>query len=174
MATAHKPVPASSLLAALEEAGATHVTTVPDWVQIPAHHLLLSGSSALTAVTCCTEDEAVVVAAGLYAGGKQPVVMMQNQGFYASINAIRDVAAETSVPLLMTIGQFGREFDNVDPSTSARFAVRKLEPTLDVLEIPHWRVDTADELASVRIAYDHSRRTGGAAAITLGRNLGWS
>ena len=38
---------------------------------------------------CCTENQAVECSAGLWIGGKKTVVIMQNQGFYAFVNAIR-------------------------------------------------------------------------------------
>jgi sulfopyruvate decarboxylase TPP-binding subunit len=48
--------------------------------------------------------EAVAANAGLWIGGAGPLVVMQNVGVLASMNALRGVAREQRVPTCMIVG----------------------------------------------------------------------
>ncbi|HVZ44885.1 MAG TPA: thiamine pyrophosphate-binding protein [Ramlibacter sp.] len=154
----------------------THVTTVPDYAQFSVQMRLEEGYLPDTRVMrCCTEDQAVECAAGLWIGGKKPVVIMQNQGFYASINAIRAVGIDAKLPLPLMIGPWGREFANLgkDPRTSRRRVIAMLEPVLDAMDIRYWRVESPADLHHVGAALDHAYAMNAPAAILLGAYTGW-
>lgn len=140
-------VPASEFIKAFESNGIEFVTTVPDMLQIGLHSALDRPDSKIRSVNCTTEDQAIETAAGLYAGGKKTAVLVQNQGFFAAINSIRALGLDGRIPLFMVMGQFGREWSNLgeDPRTSKRLMVRMLEPLLETLEIPYWRLECADD-----------------------------
>lgn len=168
-------VPASVVVDELRKFGVTDVVTVPDWVQMATHALLLARSDELRSVRCATEDEAVVVAAGLYAGGRRPVVMIQNQGLVACLNNLRAMGLDAQIPIPMLVGQFGREFSNLghDASESGRRMVRILEPMLEILEIPYRRLEYATDAHMIEdvlsISYDRSCP----AVAIFGANTAW-
>lgn len=169
-------VQGAEMLDAVAACGVTHVVTVPDWVQMSAHvELAASNPWELTLVNCSTEDEAVVISAGLYVGGKTPIVMIQNQGLFACLNAVQHVALNAHIPLPMLVGLFGREFANLgqNPRDSSRVAVGKLEPLLDALDIPYWRLESAADMSNVAAAMQASRETEGAALVLVGANTAW-
>lgn len=169
-------VPAKRILDILGERGITHVTTVPDFAQFSVQMRLEEGYLPNTRVMrCCTEDQAVECAAGLWVGGKKPVVVMQNQGFYASINAIRGVGIDARLPLVLMIGAWGREFANLgrDPRQSRRRVVAMVEPVLEALGIRYWRVETPGEAGHIGDAIDYAYDESAPAAVLMGAYTGW-
>ena len=157
-------VSAQAMVDAFKRCGIDYVTTVPDMVQIALHQLLNSGVSGLNVVHCTTEDQAIEVAGGLYAGGK-----------YAGINSLRALGLDSKVPLLFVIGQFGREFSNLggNPRDSKRRVVFMLEPLLETLGVPYWRLEGPDDMGNVEAAWKSSRERSGPAALIVGHFVGW-
>ncbi|CAG9169126.1 hypothetical protein LMG23992_01400 [Cupriavidus laharis] len=166
---------ASACIEALQAAGITHFVTVPDYVQLALHTAVEDGNSRMTLVRCCNEDQAVCTAAGLAIAGKRPVVVVQNQGLYACVNSLRAVTMDAQIPLLLMIGQFGRETANFGQPTrlSRRRVVNLLEPLLDALDVPCWQIDSAADAGAIATASDAAVARRGAAALTIGRPLGW-
>jgi sulfopyruvate decarboxylase subunit alpha len=173
--TDHPGIGASQYLEALQEAGVTHFVTVPDFVQLALHQAIEGGSSPIQLVRTCNEDQAVCAAAGLRVGGKQPIVVVQNQGLYACVNTIRAVALDARIPTVFLIGQFGRENANLGKPTteSSRRVVNLLEPLLDTLQVPHWCLDVPADLASVKVAFDTATARRGAAALIVNQPIAW-
>ncbi|MDK9714408.1 MAG: thiamine pyrophosphate-binding protein [Sulfuritalea sp.] len=168
-------VPAQAMIDAFKRCGIEYVTTVPDMVQIALHQILDGGESGLRVVHCTTEDQAIEVAGGLYAGGKKVAVIVQNQGFYAGINSLRALGLDSKVPLFFVIGQFGREFSNLgsDPRDSKRRVVFLLEPLLETLGVPSWRLEGPDDLPNIEAAWQASRDRSGPTALIVGHFVGW-
>lgn len=168
-------ISAESFVAQFRKCGIDYVTTVPDMLQIALHQELEKPGIDINVVNCTTEDQAVETAAGLYAGLCNPAILVQNQGFYAAINSVRALGLDSKVPLLFVIGQFGREFSNLgqDPLKSGRRMVRMLEPLLDTLEIPYWRLESMKDLGNIEKAYWASRENPGPAALIVGHFVGF-
>lgn len=169
-------VTAASILEEFKRCGITHVVTVPDMLQIALHKLLEDPACGITVIPTTTEDQAIEVASGLYAGGKRAAVLMQNQGLFASINSIRALGLDSRIPLLLLVGQFGREFTNLgdDPRKSKRRMVRILEPLLETLEIPFWRMEGPEDIDGVSKAWTAAQERSGPAAVIAGHFVGWS
>lgn len=168
-------VPAVTFIDSFKHCGIDFITTVPDMLQIALHRSLEDPAHGIRTVNCTTEDQAIETAAGLYAGGRNPAVLVQNQGFYAGINSVRALGLDSGVPLFFVIGQFGREFSNLgdDPRQSRRRMVRLLEPLLDTLEIPYWRLEGPQDSENIETAWRASRSRQGPAALLVGHFVGW-
>lgn len=169
-------VPADAIADALRDCGITHVFTVPDYVTLAVHRLLVDGYlPGVRVVECCTEDEAVTAAAAAWIGGAKPVVIVQNQGLHACMNNLRSCGLEAMFPIFMIVGQMLREPTNVgkDPQQSRRPAVRVTERLLDAYAIPYFRLETTDDLPAIqeacRIAFIQSRPT----AVLVGAPSRW-
>lgn len=152
------------------------VATVPDMLQIALHQALEDDARGIRVVPTTTEDQAVEVAAGLYAGGRNVVILVQNQGFYAAINSVRALGLDSKIPLLFVVGQFGREFSNLghDPRESRRLMVRMLEPLLDTLDIPFWRLETPGDEKHIAAAWEASRERKGPAVLIAGHFMSFA
>jgi sulfopyruvate decarboxylase alpha subunit len=55
------------------------------------------------------EDSALGIAAGAYLGGRQPVVLMQNSGLGASVNALVSLNQIYDIPALIVVSWRGRD-----------------------------------------------------------------
>lgn len=171
-----RPPNGAEIVRELERSGVDYVVTVPDWVQIPLHRALeRQPARGIRMLNCCTEDEAFTMAAGLHVGGKKAAVVIQNQGLYAGLNALRAVGLDAGTPIVMLIGQFGREVANFDapPRQSSRRVVRILEPLLELLEIPYWNIARADQVDGVAKAFESAEKRQSPAAVIFDRNMAW-
>jgi len=89
-------------VAAIEEAGFTHVVWIPDsflgtWDAALAN-------SRLVVIRPCREGEAIGIAAGLMLGGAKPLVAIQCTGFFEAGDAIRNVVHDLKLPLKVIVG----------------------------------------------------------------------
>lgn len=161
---------------ALESVGVRFVLTVPDWVQLPLHRALEARKGRIRTISCCTEHEAFMIAGGLHCGGERSAVVIQQQGLYAGLNALRGVGLDAGTPIVSLIGQFGREASNRGEKTtqSSRRIVNLLEPLLDLLDIPYFYVDSGAEINNVSKAFAKAESEGRPTAIVFNRNMQWS
>jgi sulfopyruvate decarboxylase TPP-binding subunit len=168
-------VGAAPILQAWRAAGIRWVVTVPDFVQLSLHAAIARPDSGLRSITTASENQAVETAAGLHAGGERAVVMMQNQGLYNCLNAIRALGLDAQVPLFLSVGQFGREFANLgsDPRRSRRRMVSLLEPVMDAIGMPYFRVESSSDLPNVALAADAAFARKGPSAMLIGHYTTW-
>ena len=168
-------VKGSAIAHALADCGIDSATVVPDFVQIATHQCLDANGGRLRVTYCANENQAIHVATGLYIGGRRPVVMMQNQGLYNCVNSLRACGLDAGIPLLLMVGQFGREFSNYgqDMRASRRHMVSLLEPVLDALGIACWRLETEQDLGAIAAAHAHAEQQRSPAAIIVGRHTEW-
>lgn len=169
-------IPASSYVDALRRNSIDYFVTVPDWVQLALHLRIEAGEPGITNVPCCNEEQAVAVAAGLWMGGRKPIVVVQNQGMHACINAIRTIGNDVRAPIVFLIGQFGREFANFghDPAESRRSTVRYLEPVLKAMDIRSWRLETEGDMPKFDEAFRYAWGESRPAALLVGAPTGWN
>lgn len=146
--------------------GITHVITVPDTVQRTLiAQLEKQGTPKMLYVS--TEDEAVGINAGLYIAGRKPMLLIQNKGLFACVNALRGIALEASVPTLMLVGQHTRDVTKEVEQNASR-SVRLLEPMLAALEIPFFRMESPQDLGALGDAWQRALDDRGPAAAIVG------
>lgn len=167
---------ASALMKALRDSGATHVVTVPDFVQFALHAQLEAPDSRVQQIYACSEDQALTTATGLYIGGGVPVVLVQNQGFYKCLNTLRATCIDAGVPLVFLVGAFGRELENIGQPTrhSTRSMVRLMEPLLDTLGLRYWNVNEDADVSGVREAFAHAHENKTGAVVLIDRHVTWN
>jgi sulfopyruvate decarboxylase TPP-binding subunit len=128
---------------------------VPDTHQRTLLSLLMTDPE-LTTITLSTEHEAICANAGLWIGGAEPLVVIQNVGLFASMNALRGVALDMKVPTCMLVGQYARDVTKPveeDPTSG----VRLIEPVLETMGVTYYRLDHEDDVGVIRRAFDESR-----------------
>ena len=99
----------ASIIREIKASGIEFVVTVPD---ITTSEGLLRPLAALThprMIRICKEDEGVGICAGLGYTGKRALLLIQQTGLLDSINAIRGVAVEYSLPICMMVGLLEKE-----------------------------------------------------------------
>lgn len=169
-------IPASAALAALVHNKVDHVVTVPDWIQLSLHERLGSGVDGIRVIPCANENQTVTVAAGLTIGGKRPILMMQNQGLYNCINTLRAICLDARVPMVLMVGQFGREYANFGrPFTeSRRTMVRLMEPLLTSIGVPFHCLDSQADLPRIDTAYEQAERERTAVVLQVAAPMAWN
>jgi sulfopyruvate decarboxylase TPP-binding subunit len=163
---AAESVPAELLHAAIRDLGITHVVTVPDTHQKTLLARLFDDGE-ICLVTTATEDDAFGVTAGLYMGGATPMMVIQQLGVFAGVNALRGIALDMNVPTLVLAGLFGRDVSKPTNENHAR-SVRLVEPLLDSLEVPHYAIDGPDDVGLVQKAWQESRERSGPVVVFVG------
>lgn len=170
-------VPAQTILAELAKCQVTDVVTVPDYVTLSVHKLLMAGYlDTVRVIECCSEDEAVATSAGLYVAGRSPTVVMQNQGLWAAMNTVRSIGLEAALPLFMIVGQWGREISNYghSPKESNRLVVRLTERLLEACNIPYYRLETDRDVSVIQRACRDAYTRWGPAVVLVGSPTGWA
>ena len=163
---AARPVESAAIVRELLKLGITHVITVPDTVQRTVIARLMELDS-LRVLTACTEDEAMGINAGLWIGGQRPMMLIQNNGVYASINTLKAIALDARVPTFMMVGQFLRDVSKPIEEQRAR-AVRMLEPTLAAWGVPYFRLEGPEDIGVFERAYRRAQEDLGPAVVIVG------
>ena len=161
-----KGVSAEAIAKEIEALGVTHVVCVPDSFQKTIIARWTEGAKPRL-LTVCTEDEGVGVNAGLYMGGQHPMMCIQNNGIFASINTLKAIALDAKVPTFMMVGQFQRDVSKPIEEQSSR-AVRMLEPTLKTWGIPYWRIEGPNDIGALKAAHDRAWADLGPAVAIIG------
>lgn len=159
-----------AIIAAIKQAGVTHVAALPDITTSDGLLWPLSQDSDFKLIRLCKEDEGVSVCAGLYNCDVRSVLIMQQTGFFDSINAIRVIAVEYNQPICMVIGLLGKTADET-PMESSRYNVRIVEPLLDALGIDHFCMETTADVARLPAAIDRAYESSRPLAALVGQRL---
>ena len=169
-------ISATEVVSGLQRNRVDHVVTVPDWVQLSLHQRLHEGVPGIRLINCSNENQCLTVAAGLQLGGRRPLLVMQNQGLYNCTNTLRAVGLDAHIPLVLMVGQFGREYANFGhPSTSSRrVMVNLLEPLLNTLGVPYHRLETPADLTAMDIAFTQAEKRNGPVALLVGAPMSWN
>jgi sulfopyruvate decarboxylase subunit alpha len=159
-------VPAEPLHTAIRELGITHVVTVPDTHQRTLLDRLYKDEQ-ITVITVSTEHEAIGINAGLYMGGVVSMVLIQQLGLFAGMNALRGIALDMNVPTLILAGLYGRDVTRTTAENDAR-SVRLVGPMLDAMGVPHYSIDGPGDVGVIRTAFDQSRAIHGPTVVFVG------
>ncbi len=158
------------ILDAVKQAGVTHVAALPDITTSAGLLWPLSEDTDLTLIRLCKEDEGVSICAGLAFCDRRAVLLMQQTGFFDSINAIRAIAVEYRQPICMLIGLLQKEPDRA-PTESARYGVRIVEPILDAMGIDHFCIEGSEDVGRLPAAIERAYQTSRPLAVLIGRTV---
>ena len=118
----------------------------------------------ITLVPVCREGETIAIATGLILGGKKPVVLHQNTGFFESGDSVRGLALDLQLPLLLLIGYRGWQRSAPVTDSAALF----LEPILDTWGINHYLIETDEDLDKISEGYKEAIESNKLVAILIG------
>ena len=152
-----------AVLDELRANGVTHVVWLPD-TETSFMYAALSADPSLEVVPICREAESMPIAAGLWIGGKKPVVMIQNTGFFESGDSLRGLALDIRMPLVMFIGYRGWTRRGVTPDSAARYT----EPLLYAWGIDYYLVESDADAGRISIAFEEAARTERPVACLIG------
>src|SRR5262245_15467373 len=142
-----------SIIQQIKASGIEFVVSVPDITTSEGLLRPLAKLQSPRLIRICKEDEGVGICAGLAHTGKRALLLIQQTGMLDSINAIRGVAVEYSLPICMMVGLLEKE-PGVPPQQSKRYGVRIVEPILDAMGIPYHEIEGDDDIPKIRPAID--------------------
>jgi sulfopyruvate decarboxylase TPP-binding subunit len=142
------------VLEELKKHGVTHVVWLPDsetnWL-----YLLMKAEPSLHLVAVPREGLACAVASGIAAGGKTPVILIQNTGLMESGDSIRGWLLGLNVPVVLMVGLRGWTRHGVTQDTAAIFT----EPFLNAFRINYYLVESDADASRISVAFEEARKT---------------
>jgi sulfopyruvate decarboxylase TPP-binding subunit len=159
-------VPAGLLHDEIVALGVTHIVNVPDTHQRTLLQAVTE-DPRFKLVTLSTEHEAICTNAGLWMGGANPILLIQNVGVFAGMNALRGIAIDMRVPTCMVVGQYGRDV-NLPIDERQNSATRLIAPVMQTLGVPCYSIDGPEDVHFLREAFIESREKRCPTVVLLG------
>ena len=152
-----------TVLAQMKKHGVTHVVWLPDsetnWL-----YLLMQAEPSITLVAVPREGTAASVASGLYAGGKKPLILIQNTGLMESGDSIRGWLLGMDVPVVLMVGLRGWTRHGVTTDTAATYTER----FLNAFNINYYLVENDADASRISIAFEEAEKNKRPVAILVG------
>lgn len=152
-----------TVLKEMKKHGITHVVWLPDsetnWL-----YLLMKADPDLTLVAVAREGLAFSVAAGLHAGGKKPVILIQNTGIMESGDSMRGWGLGMNLPVVMMVGYRGYMKGKAPVDTAATY----VEPFLKAFDIQYYMVENDSDAPRISVAFEEAAKTKRPVAILVG------
>ncbi len=139
----------AGIIASLKAADVRFVVAVPDLVTSDGLLWPIARDPDFRLVRVCKEDEGVSICAAMSYCGVRAILLMQQTGLMDSLNAVRAIALDYSLPVCMMIGLQGKE-PHVKPRSSSVRGVRIIEPVLEAMGLSYRHIETPADAAAVR------------------------
>ena len=143
-----------TVLSQMKKHGITHVVWLPDsetnWLFV-----LMEADPSLTLVGVNREGLAFSAASGLYAGGKTPLILIQNTGLMESGDSMRGWAMQMEVPVVLMVGYRGYTRHGVNTDTAATYTER----FLNAFNIQYYLVEQDSDAERISIAFAEAKKT---------------
>lgn len=159
----------AAIVEAIKRSGVEFVVSVPDRVTSETVLRRVASDSALRLVRVCKEDEGVSICAALSFCDKRAVLLMQNTGLLDSVNALRGIAAEYRLPVVMMVGLLAHESD-APPAQSRNYGVRIVTPILDAMGIEYEFLYRAGDEQRITPAIERAYANSIPLALLVGRS----
>jgi sulfopyruvate decarboxylase TPP-binding subunit len=156
---------AAGIIAEFKKNNVTHIVGVPDNGSRALYEALWAEED-IEVVPVSREGEAYSLACGLYLGGKIPLVLIQNTGFFEAGDAFRGTAYNMGLPLVMMVGYRG--YKTMEPGAPrVDSAATFFEPTLAAWNIPYTKMFTDDDTGQISDAFAKASTTSLPTAVLL-------
>jgi sulfopyruvate decarboxylase TPP-binding subunit len=142
-----------SIIREIKASGIEFIVSVPDITTSEGLLRPLAKQANPRLIRICKEDEGVGICAGLAHTGKRALLLIQQTGMLDSINAIRGVAVEYSLPVCMMVGLLEKEV-GVPPRQSKKYGVRIVEPILDAMGIDYHEIEHEADVTKIKPAIE--------------------
>ncbi|MGZ5138310.1 MAG: thiamine pyrophosphate-binding protein [Burkholderiales bacterium] len=152
-----------TVLAQMKKHGVTHVVWLPDsetnWL-----YLLIQAEPSLTLVAVSREGLAASIAAGISAGGKKPLILIQNTGLMESGDSIRGWLLGLNIPVVLMVGLRGWTRHGVTQDTAAVYTER----FLNAFNINYYLVESDADASRISVAFEEAEKTNRPVAVLVG------
>jgi sulfopyruvate decarboxylase subunit alpha len=152
-----------TVLAQMKQNGVTDVVWLPDsetnWL-----YLLMQAEPTLRLVGVSREGHACSIAAGLAAGGRKPLILIQNTGMMESGDSIRGWLLGLNVPVVMMVGYRGWTRHGVTTDTAATYTERFLM----AFGLSYYLVESDADAGRITTAFEEAERTQRPVVVLVG------
>jgi sulfopyruvate decarboxylase TPP-binding subunit len=152
-----------TVLAQMKQNGVTDVVWLPDsetnWL-----YLLMQAEPTLRLVGVSREGHACSIAAGLAAGGRKPLILIQNTGMMESGDSIRGWLLGLNVPVVMMVGYRGWTRHGVTTDTAATYT----EKFLMAFGLTYYLVESDADAGRITTAFEEAERTQRPVVVLVG------
>ncbi len=155
---------AARVLETFKAMGVTHIVWLPD-SETGFLYEAVTADGSIKLVPVCREGEALAIAAGLWVGGANPLVLIQNTGLFESGDSIRGLGLDVGLPVVMVIGYRG--WLGGQPMTDS--AGVYTEPILRAWGINYYLVETEQDLPKILAAQAEALKTSRPVAVLVGQ-----
>jgi sulfopyruvate decarboxylase TPP-binding subunit len=147
----------------MKQNGVTDIVWLPDsetnWL-----YLLMQADPDLRLVGVTREGHACSIAAGLAAGGRKPMILIQNTGMLESGDSIRGWLMGLNVPVVLMVGYRGYTRHGVNTDTAATYTERFLM----AFNIPFYLVENDADSDRITTAFQQAERTRQPVVVLVG------
>jgi sulfopyruvate decarboxylase TPP-binding subunit len=178
------PLTAEALHRVLVELGVSHVVGLPDNSSAGLVDLLRE-LGEIPFLNATREGEAISIAAGIWLGGGDPVVVIQNTGLLESGDGLRGTTVRMGAPLLLLVTYRGYKkmmahqlAPAVGPATHDQMVRADLdsvalltEPTLRDWAIPYQICDSDNDVEKVRTGWLRAHEENRPVALLIPHDL---
>ena len=159
----------ASIIDALKRSAVEFVVSVPDRVTSETVLRGVASDATLKLVRVCKEDEGVSICAALSFCDKRALLLMQNTGLLDSVNALRGIAVEYQLPVVMMVGLLSHE-STVPPAQSKSYGARIVTPILDAMGIAHEFLHSAGDEQRIAPAIERAYANSTPLVLLIGRS----
>jgi sulfopyruvate decarboxylase subunit alpha len=143
--------------------GVTDVVWLPDsetnWL-----YMLMLAEPGLRLIGVTREGHAASIAAGLFAGGRKPMLLIQNTGMLESGDSIRGWLMGLNVPIVLMVGYRGYTRHGVNTDTAATYTERFLM----AFNIPFFLVENDSDADRIATAFKLAEDTRAPVVVLVG------
>jgi sulfopyruvate decarboxylase subunit alpha len=147
----------------MKQNGVTDIVWLPDsetnWL-----FLLMEADPDLRLVGVTREGHACSIAAGLFAGGRKPMMLIQNTGMMESGDSIRGWLMGLKVPIVLMVGYRGYTRHGVNSDTAATYTERFLM----AFGIPFYLVENDADSDRISVAFKEAQQIQGPVVVLVG------
>jgi sulfopyruvate decarboxylase TPP-binding subunit len=149
-------IKAAAIVSEIRRNRVSHVVGIPDNGSRALYRKLWADPD-IRVIPVTREGEAFALASGLYLGGKKPIVLIQNTGFFESGDAFRGTVLNMAIPLVMIIGWRG--YETMSGAGTVDTAATFFEPILRAWKVPYCVMRSSSDSGLISEAFSKSRET---------------
>jgi len=173
---------AQLVLDTLRYHGVTDVVSLPD-NSSAALLLLLRESSDIRMLSVTREGEAFALAAGLWMGGRNPLVLIQNTGLLESGDSLRGTLLRMRIPVVCLVtyrgyaklARWGSPAPEPSPEILSRPDLDSVavmtEPTLRAWGMPFDFLHTDDDVSKISAAFAQAQKLSAPVAVLVTQDM---
>src|SRR3954470_21992593 len=152
-----------TVLAEMKKNGVTDIVWLPDsetnWL-----YLLMQAEPSVRLGGRSREGPACSIAAGLAAGGRKPMILIQNTGMMESGDSIRGWLLGLNIPVVLMVGYRGWTRHGVTTDTAATYTERFLM----AFGLNYYLVESDADAERIGVAFAEAERTSRPVVVLVG------